>query len=96
MNINSVSSVSCKAKANMNNLKRLTVPLKDGTSARFTANENYLETLIIKGDRLIEGCGMYMSEGVPSRSLWHHFECIQKNIKEGFDFFGEFCKTILK
>lgn len=94
MNINSISPVSCKA--NMNNLKKLTVPLKDGTSARFTANENYLETLITKGDNVIEGCGVYMSKGVPPRTFWRTFEQVQKHVKSGFDYFGEFSKTILK
>jgi len=95
MNINSVSPVSCKA--NLNNLKKLTVPLKDGTVARISANENYLEALITKGDVVLPGSGgIYMAEGVPSRNLWGTFERIQKNVKEGFDFFTEFCNTILK
>lgn len=94
MNINNVSPVSCKA--NMNNLKKLAVPLKDGSIARITSNENYLEALITKGDRVVEGRGIYVSKGVSSRTLWRTFEQIQKHVKDGFDFFGEFCNAILK
>lgn len=97
MNINSVSQVSCKA--NMSNLKKLSVPLKKGQTANFAANENYFECFITKGDKIIPGeCsgGVYIAKGVPSKIVWGTFERIQKNVKEGFDFFDEFCKTILK
>ncbi len=95
MNIDSISFTSA-CKVSQSSLKKLTVPLKYGKKMKLTANENYLETVIIKGDNVLERSGVYISKGVPSKRLWYNFEQIQKNVKEGFDFFGEFCSTILK
>lgn len=95
MNINSVSQVSCKA--NMNNLKRLSVPLKDGTTAKIAANENYFECLITKGENVLAGSGgVRSSKGLYAKTVKNTIEQIKNNMKEGFEFFDEFCKAIIK
>lgn len=93
MNIDSISFTSRPAQSS---LRKLTVPLKYGKQMRLTMNENYLERVVTKGNNVIERSGMYTSKGVSSRSMWRNFEQIQKNVREGFDFFGEFCNTILQ
>lgn len=97
MNISSVSSVSCKGNfaKNLKNVKQLSVPLKDGTTARFTSADNYLECLITKGDKVVEGRGKYSAEGITSKDIWSSFEKIQSHVKDGVDFFKEFTKAIL-
>ena len=56
MNVNSISPVVCKANI-MKNAKQITAPLKDGNTLRFTVGDNYLEALVTRGDKIIEGKG---------------------------------------
>ncbi len=97
MNINSVSPVSCKSNftKNLTNLKELSVPLKNGSTANFTVADNYFECLITKGNKIVEGKGKYNSQGITSKDLWGSFEKIQDHVKSGVDFFKEFSKAIL-
>ncbi len=94
MNIDSVSPISCKANFTKN-LKQLSVPLKDGTTANFNVSDNYLECLITKGNKLVEGKGKYSSQGITSKDIWGTFEKVQQHVKSGVDFFKEFSATIL-
>lgn len=94
MNIDSVSFTSARTPART--LKKLDVPLKCGKHINLTAGDNYLGSVVIKGDNVLESSGMYAASGISSRSLWRSYEQIQKDVKEGFDFFNEFCNTILK
>lgn len=97
MNIDSVNSISCKGNfaQKLKNVKQLNVPLKDGATARLTSADNYLECLITKGNRIVEGKGKYTAEGITSKDLWSTFEKVQAHVKGGVDFFKEFTKTIL-
>lgn len=97
MNINSVSPVSCKGNIprDLRNVRKLSVPLKDGSTASFTSADNYLECLITKGNRIVEGRGKYSVDGITSKDLWSSYEKIQAHVKSGVDFFKEFTKTIL-
>lgn len=97
MNIDSVSPVSCKRNfsRDLKNVKKLSVPLKDGTTASFTSSDNYLECLITKGDKIVEGKGKYSVDGITSKDLWSSYEKVQSHVKNGVDFFKEFTKTIL-
>lgn len=54
MNVNGISPVSCKSNI-MKNAKQITAPLKDGNTLRFTFGDNYLEALVTKGDKIVEG-----------------------------------------
>ena len=97
MNINSVSPISCKRNfsAKLKNAKELTVPLKNGTEASFTVADNYLECLITRGDKIVEGKGKYSTQGITSKDIWGTFEKVQDNVKSGVDFFKEFSRAIL-
>lgn len=99
MKVNSISPISCQAKPNAKMLKgasKMTVPLKDGNIAELTVADNYIGTVISKGDKVLKEYSTPLEEGVTSRYLWGSYERLQKQAKSGFDFFGEFCKTILK
>ncbi len=98
MRINGISPVSCKANINsklLKNPKNMTVPLKDGNEATLTVADNYIGTVVKKGDKVIKKTGLMIEQGVSSRFLWSYYEQLQKNVKAGFDLFDEFCKTIL-
>ena len=73
-----------------------TVPPKDGNIAELTVADNYIGTVISKGDKVLKEYSTPLEEGVTSRYLWGSYERLQKQAKSGFDFFGEFCKAILK
>lgn len=97
MNINSVSPVSCKSNftKNLKNLKELSVPLKNGSTANFMVADNYMECLITKGNKVIEGNGKYSSKGITSKDVWSSFEKVQQHVKSGVDFFKEFTGALL-
>lgn len=97
MNIGNVSSVSCEGNFSqkLKNVKQLSVPLKNGSQARLTTADNYLECLITKGGKIVEGKGKYSTEGITSKDIWSSYEKIQAHVKEGVDFFKEFTKAIL-
>lgn len=99
MKINNISPISCQAKPTANalkNVKEMIIPLKDGNSAKLTVADNYIGTVITKGDKIIKESGLSLEQGLSSRYLWGSFEKLQKQAKSGFDFFEEFCKAILK
>lgn len=99
MKVNSISPISCQAKPNAKMLKgasKMTVPLKDGNIAELTVADNFISTVISKGDKIIKETSLPLEEGITSRYLWGSYERLQKQAKSGFDFFGEFCKAILK
>ena len=89
MNVNSISPVVCKANI-MKNAKQITAPLKDGNTLRFTVGDNYLEALVTRGDKIIEGKGIAVTE------VFKMAESFKPHIKEGFDFLKEFKAAILK
>ena len=97
MNIDSVTPVSCKGNfvKNLKNVKQLNVPLKNGQNANFTVSDNYMECLITKGNKIVEGRGKYSTQGITSKDIWSTFEKVQEHVKSGVDFFKEFSKTIL-
>ncbi len=97
MNINSVTPISCKGNfvKNLKNVKQLSVPLKDGSTAKFMTSDTYLECLITKGDKILEGKGKYSTKGITSKDVWSSFEKVQDHVKNGVDFFKEFSRAIL-
>lgn len=97
MNIDNVNPISCKGNfaQKLKNVKQLNVPLKDGATARLTTADNYIECLITKGEKIVDGKGKYSTNGITSKDVWSSFEKIQSHVKEGVDFFKEFTKTIL-
>ena len=95
MNVNGISPVSCKSNI-MKNAKQITAPLKDGNTLRFTFGDNYLEALVTKGDKIVEGKGKYAGTGIAVTEVFKMAESFKPHIKEGFDFLKEFKAAILK
>ena len=95
MNVNGISPVSCKSNI-MKNAKQITAPLKDGNTLRFTFGDNYLEALVTKGDKIVEGKGKYARKGIAVTEVFKMAESFKSHIKEGFDFLKEFKSAILK
>lgn len=95
MNVNSISPVVCKANI-MKNAKQITAPLKDGNTLRFTFGDNYLEALVTKGDKIVEGKGKYSGKGIAVTEVFKMIESFKPHIKEGFDFLKEFTQAIIK
>ncbi|DAA84494.1 TPA: hypothetical protein CPT90_05945 [Candidatus Gastranaerophilales bacterium HUM_3] len=95
MNVNSISPVVCKANI-MKNAKQITAPLKDGNTLRFTVGDNYIEALVTKGDKIVSGTGKYSGKGIKFEDVNNLYEKAKPHIKEGFDFFKELVKTIMK
>lgn len=78
------------------NAKQITAPLKDGNTLRFTFGDNYLEALVTKGDKIVEGKGKYARKGIAVTEVFKMAESFKPHIKEGFDFLKEFKAAILK
>ena len=95
MNVNGISPVSCKSNI-MKNAKQITAPLKDGNTLRFTFGDNYLEALVTKGDKIVEGKGKYARKGIAVTEVFKMAESFKSHIKEGFDLLKEFKAAILK
>lgn len=63
---------------------------------RFTFGDNYLEALVTKGDKIVEGKGKYARKGIAVTEVFKMAESFKPHIKEGFDFLKEFKAAILK
>ena len=99
MKINSISPISTKSKINakaLKNTRQMTIPLKNGNYANLTVADNYIETIVTKGDKVVQTSVQELEQDAPSRFLWKTYENLQKQVKEGFDFFSEFSKAILR
>lgn len=58
--------------------------------------DNYLEALVTKGDKIVEGKGKYARKGIAVTEVFKMAESFKSHIKEGFDFLKEFKAAILK
>ncbi len=93
MNINQISSINCKANP-LTNAKKLTVPLKDGKEALIRFNDNAYECFIMNNGKIVGGRGQYSSKKIQPEAWQNLFNKLNKHVKEGFDFLGEFTKAI--
>lgn len=93
MNVNSISSTSCKANP-LANAKKVSIPLKDGKEAVVRFNDKAYECLITKDGKLVGGRGQYAANGLNIQECAKFFDKLSKNVKEGFDFLGEFTKAV--
>lgn len=56
----------------------------------------FLEALVTKGDKIVEGKGKYARKGIAVTEVFKMAESFKPHIKEGFDFLKEFKAAILK
>lgn len=93
MKINSVSQVSHRANVN-NNLKKLSIPLKDDSKALISLSDNYFECLVAKDNKIISGYGHKAKDGVKAEDISKVYNSLKDSIKEGVDFLDEFIKVV--
>ena len=94
MNINNISAMSCKGNP-LANAKTFRAPLKDGSEAIVKVSDNAYECLITKNKQVVGGMGACNPKGV-GEDLASVMSKINANVKEGFDFLGEFIKAVIK
>ena len=93
-NISPIPTTNINTKG-LNNTKQMIIPLKNGSFANLTVADSYIETVVTKGDKVVQTSVQELGQDATSRFLWKTYENIQKQVKDGFDFFNEFSKAIL-
>lgn len=92
MNVNVVSQVSCNANPTKF-AKQINIPMKDGSETILKLTGNSIECVQHKDELVLAAYGHRHPDGIQMAELVKVYKSLRDNIKDGFDFIGEFCKV---